>query len=151
MKEVGGGRWGEEQRGRGDWERAMGRGRSAVRRGRQGLGNREGDTGRGRRGVGDQEGDDGEGGNGVGEMERGATGRGRWGEEMGKWEGEMRRGKRKGETGKLAKGRGRTRGKRRGDFTDGYEMLGWTYGMPVWNEVTEFFYFVYPCNAGYPS
>ena len=53
--------------------------------------------------------------------------------------GEMRRGKRKGETGKLAKGRGRTRGKRRGDFTDGYEMLGWTYGMPVWNEVTELF------------
>ena len=51
----------------------------------------------------------------------------------------------KGETGKLAKGRG----KRRGDFT--YEMLGWTYGMPGWNEVTDFFDFVYPCNAGYPS
>ena len=108
--------------------------------------------------MGDQEGDDGERGNGVGEMERGATGRGRWGEEMGRGygdggngKGEMRRGKRKGETGKLAKGRGRTRGKRRGDFTDGYEMLGWTYGMPVWDEVTELFDFVYPCNAGYPS
>ena len=92
----------------------------------------------------------------MGEMERGATGRGRWGGEMGRGDGgngkgEMRRGKRKGETGKLAKGRGRTRGKRRGDFTDGYEMLGWTYGMPVWNEVTELFDFVYPCNAGYPS
>ena len=74
-----GGRRGEEQRGRGDWEGAMGRGRRAMRRGRQGGGNREGDTGRGRRGVGDWEGDDGEGGNGVGEMERGATGRGRWG------------------------------------------------------------------------
>ena len=49
----------------------------------------------------------------------------------GNGKGEMRRGKRKGETGKLAKGRGRTRCKRRGDFTDGYEMLGWTYGMPV--------------------
>ena len=65
----------------------------------------------------------------------------------GNGKGEMRRGKRKGEMGKLAKGRGRTRGKRRGDFTDGYEMLGWTYGMPVWNEVTELFDFdfVYPC------
>ena len=38
------------------------------------------------------------------------------------------------------------------DFTDGYdEMPGWTYGMPGWNEVTEFSDFVYPCNAGYPS
>ena len=115
-------------------------------------GDREGATGRG---VGDREGDDGEGGNGVGEMERGATRRGRWGGEMGRGDGdggngkeEMRRGKR---TGKLAKGRGRTRGKRRGDFTDGYEMLGWTYGMSVWNKVTELFDFVYPCNAGYPS
>ena len=67
MKEVGG-RRGEEQRGRGDWEGAVGRGRRAMRRGRQGGGNREGDTGRGRRGVGDWEWDDGEGGNGVGEM-----------------------------------------------------------------------------------
>ena len=76
-------------------------------------------------------------------------GEGRWNGGNGK--GEMRRGKRKGETEKLAKGRGRTRGKRRGDFTDGYEMLGWIYGMPVWNEVTELFDFVYTCNAGYPS
>ena len=84
-------------------------------------------------------------------MERGATGRGRWGGEMEM--GEMGRGRwggrTKGETGKLAKGRGGRRGKRRGDFT--YEMLGWTYGMPGWNEVTDFFDFVYPCNAGYPS
>ena len=63
----------------------------------------------------------------------------------------MRRGKRKGETGKLAKGRGRTRGKRRGDFTDGYEMLGWTYGMPVWNEVTELFDFVLPVQRWVPQ
>ena len=48
-----------------------------MRRGRQGGGNREGDTGSGRRGVGDQEGMTGKGVNGVGEMERGATGRGR--------------------------------------------------------------------------
>ena len=67
----------------------------------------------------------------------GGNGKGRWG------------GATKGETGKLAKGRGRRRGKRRGDFT--YEMLWWTYGMPGWNEVTDFFDFVYPCNAGYPS
>ena len=58
---------------------------------------------------------------------------------MGKWEGGDEEGQKEGEMGKLAKGRGRTRGKRRGDFTDGYEMLGWTYGMPVWNEVTELF------------
>ena len=149
MKEVGGGKAGR---------RATGKGRLGGGNGEGEERNEEGETLRGRRGVGDQEGDEGEGGNGVGEMERGATGRGRWGEEMGRGDGdggngkgEMRRGKRKGETGKLAKGRGRTRGKRKGDFTDGYEMLGWTYGMPVWNEVTELFDFVYPCNAGYPS
>ena len=110
-----------------------------------------GATGWGRWGGGQRGGLDGERGNGEGEMERGATGRGRWGGEMemgemGRGDGE---GATKGETGKLAKGRGRRRGKRRGDFT--YEMLGWTYGMPGWNEVTDFFDFVYPCNAGYPS
>ena len=68
-----------------------------------------------------------------------AMGRGRWGE-----------GNKKGET--WSKGEQRRRGKRRGDFTDGYdEMPGWTYGMPGWNEVTEFSDFVYPCNAGYPN
>ena len=51
----------------------------------------------------------------------------------------------KGEMGKWAKGRGRKRGKRKGDFTDGYDEE------PGWNEVTEFSDFVYPCNAGYPS
>ena len=65
---------------------------------------------------------------------RGAVGRGRWGV-----------GNRKAETGKWAKGRGRKRGKRRGDFTDGYDEE------PGWNEVIEFSDFVYPCNAGYPS
>ena len=110
-----------------------------------------GATGWGRWGGGQRGGLDGKRGNGEGEMERGATGRGRWGGEMEM--GEMGRGRwggaRKGKTGKLAKGRGVRRGKRRGDFT--YEMLGWTYGMPGWNEVTDFFDFVYPCNAGYPS
>ena len=82
----------------------------------------------------------------------GGDGEGAWG----KWEGGDGEGATKGETGKLAKGgRGRRRGKRRGmfgwDFTWGNEMLGWTYGMPGWNEVTDFFDFVYPCNAGYPS
>ena len=110
-----------------------------------------GATGWGRWGGGQRGGLDGERGNGEGEMERGATGRGRWGGEMemgemGRGDGE---GATRGETGKLAKGRGRRRGKRRGDFT--YEMLGWTYGMPGWNEVTDFFDFVYLCNAGYPS
>ena len=38
-----------------------------------------------------------------------------------------------------------------GGFHRWIEMLGWTYGMPGWNEITEFFDFVYPCNAGYPS
>ena len=60
-------------------------------------------------------------------------GRGRW--RGGQWEGGDGEGAAKGETGKLAKGRGRRRGKRRGDFT--YEMLGWTYGMPGRNEVTD--------------
>ena len=59
----------------------------------------------------------------------------------GRWGG----GSRKRETGKGAKVRGRRRGKRRGDFTDGYDE------MPGWNKVTEFSDFVYPCNAGYPS
>ena len=78
-------------------------------------------------------------------MERGATGRGRWG----KWEGGDEEGATKGETGKLAKGRGRRRGKSRGDFT--YEMLGWTYGMPGWNEGTDFFDFVYRATPGTPA
>ena len=64
----------------------------------------------------------------------GAMERGRWGV-----------GNRKGKTVKWAKGRGRKRGKRRGDFTDGYDEE------PGWNEVTEFSDFVYQCNAGYPS
>ena len=58
---------------------------------------------------------------------------------------------RKGKTVNWQMGGGRKRGKRRGDFTDGYEMPRWTYGMPGSNEVTKFSDFVYPCNAGYPS
>ena len=58
----------------------------------------------------------------------------------------------RGQRGGGTKGRGRRRGKRREDFTVGYdEMPGWIYGMLGWKEVTEFSDFVYPCNAGYPS
>ena len=128
----------------GDWEGMTGRGQWVGEMGR-------GATGWGRWGGGQRGGLDGQRGNGEGEMERGATGRGRWGGRWrwGKWEGGDGEGATKGKTGKLAKGKGRRRGKRRGDFT--YEMLGWTYGMPGWNEVTDFFDFVYPCNSGYPS
>ena len=86
-------------------------------------------------------------GNGEGEMGRGnLEGKG------GNGKGEMGRGQQEGGDSKGANGRGRRRGKRRGDFTDGYdEMPRWTYGMPGWNEVTKFSHFVYPCNAGYPS
>ena len=74
--------------------------------------------------------------------------------------GRLRRGNREGKAGNWkregqqegGKGEERRRGKRRGDFTDGYEeMPEWTYGMPGWNDATEFSDFVYPCNAGYPS
>ena len=72
--------------------------------------------------------------------------------EGGNEKGEMGREQQEGGDGEGGKGEGERRGKRRGDFTDGYEeMPGWTYGMPEWNEVTEFSDFVYPCNAGYPS
>ena len=57
----------------------------------------------------------------------------------------MGRGQQEGGDGEGHKGKGRRRGKRRGDFTDGYDE------MPGWNEVTVFADFVYPCNAGYPS
>ena len=65
--------------------------------------------------------------------------------ERGRGRGAMGRGRCGGGNRKWAKGRGRKRGKRRGDFTDGYDEE------PGWNEVTEFSDFVYPCNAGYPS
>ena len=54
------------------------------------------------------------------EMERG----GQWGSWGGRWEG----GNGEGGNGKeVGMGRGRRRGKRRGDFTDGYDgMPGWT-------------------------
>ena len=105
----------------GDSEQEGGRGME-VGRGRLGGGNREGETGMGKEGgvevqarAGSEEGETGRvrqgGGNGEGER---AMGRG-----------EMGRGNRKGQMGKGAKGRGRRWGKRRGDFTDGYdEMLG---------------------------
>ena len=67
-------------------------------------------------------------------------------EEGGNGKGEMGRGQQEGGGEKKGhKGEGRRRGKRRGDFTDGYDE------MPGWNEVTVFSDFVYPCNAGYPS
>ena len=86
-------------------------------------------------------------GSGEGEMGRGnLEGKG------GNGKGEMGREQQEGGDSKGANGRGRRRGKRRGDFTDGYDkMPRWTYGMPGWNEVTKFSHFVYPCNAGYPS
>ena len=76
-------------------------------------------------------------------------GEGRW--RWGKWEGGDEEGQKEGGVGEFGKGEGENKGQEEGGFTDGYEMLGWTYGMPVWNEVTELFDFVYPCNAGYPS
>ena len=64
----------------------------------------------------------------------------------------MGRGQQEEGDGEWGKGEGRGRGKRRGDFTYGNdEMPGWTYGMPGWNEVTDFSDFVYLCKAGYPS
>ena len=74
-------------------------------------------------------------------------GRGRW--RGGQREGGDGEGATKGGTGKLAKGRGRRRGKRRGDFT--YEMLGWTYGMPGWNEVTDFLTLFTRATPGTPA
>ena len=64
---------------------------------------------------------------------RGAVGR-RWGG-----------GNRKGETGKGAKGRGRRRGKRRVEFTDGYDE------MPGWNEVTVFVWLCLPVHRRVPQ
>ena len=62
-------------------------------------------------------------------------------------------GNREGATEKGQLGGGNREGEMgKGDFTDGHnEILGWTYGMLGWNEVTEFSDFVYPCNVGYPS
>ena len=88
-----------------------------------------GATGWGRWGGGQRGGLDGERGNGEGKMEIGATGRGRWG-------GEMEMG---------GNGRGGISQMDRNTWVDR------TYGMPGWNKITEFFDFVYPCNAGYPS
>ena len=54
--------------------------------------------------------------------------------------------------GRGAMGRGRSRGKRIGDFTDGHdEMPGWTCGMTGWNEVTEFSVFVFPVQRRVPQ
>ena len=104
-----------------------GEGEGAMGRERQGWGNGEGEKGIGKRG-------------GVEVLAKAGSG-----------EGETGRGQQEGEDSKLANGRGRRRCIRRGDFTDGYEMPRWTYGMPGSNEVTKFSDFVYPCNAGYPS
>ena len=84
-------------------------------------------------------------------MERGATGRGRWGGEMEM--GEMERGRwgggNEGGDGEVGKGEGQKKVQEEGGFT--YEMLGWTYGMPGVKRGYRFFDFVYPCNAGYHS
>ena len=130
--QEGGRGWGWGATGGGDGEEDNKEGETGLqKRGRVRAGKGwewEAETGRVRPGGGTREGE-------------GAMGRGRLGG-----------GNRKGETWKGAKGRAEERGKRRGDFTDGYdEMPRWTYGMPGWNEVTEFSDFVYPCNAGYPS
>ena len=68
-------------------------------------------------------------------------GRGRGAMRKGRWGG----GKQEEGDGEGGKGKGEKKGKRKGDFTDGYDE------MPGWNKVTEFSDFVYPCNAGYPS
>ena len=48
--------------------------------------------------------------------------------------GKMGRGQRGGEKGVDGMGKGRRRGKRRGDFTDGYDgMPGWTYAIGLIN------------------
>ena len=75
----------------------------------------------------------------MGRGHGGVGGRGRrggldWEEEMGK--GAMAKGDREGLTGRgireRGKGEGEKKGKRRGDFTDGYDE------MPGWKEVTVF-------------
>ena len=105
-------------------EGQTGMGKEGGVEGRQGPGG-------GRGGVGGGGGEDWEGAMGRGDGGRGTTGVGR-----------RARGQRGG---------GKGKGKRRGDFTDGYdEMPGWTYRIPEWNEVTEFSDFVYQCYAGYP-
>ena len=84
-------------------------------------------------------------GSGEGEMGKVKLGGGSREGVWGNGKGEMGRGQQEGGDGEGGKGEGRRRGMRRGVFTDGYDE------MPGWNEVTEFFDFVYPCNAGYPS
>ena len=85
------------------------------------------------------------GGDGEWETRRGMTGKGATG--WGRWGGATGRGRQ----GSWQTGEGEEGARGGGDFTDGYEMLGWTYRMPGWNEIRESFDFVYPCNAGYPS
>ena len=73
------------------------------------------------------------GGQGEEEMERGAMGKG------GRWEGAMGRGERgmPGTTEAVA-------------FTDSYKHMECLCGMRLQSFLTNG-YFVYPCNAGYPS
>ena len=117
----GSGKWevGRVDRKKGGWEGVDGNGRG-------GGGDREGESGRGQRGGGDVEGSNRDGkrvGNGEGDNVRRRWRGGQWGR-GGRWEGGN------GEGGKMKEvgmGRGRRRGKRRGDFTDGYDgMPGWT-------------------------
>ena len=89
------------------------------------------------------------------------VGSGRQGEwTLRRLEGETRRGQRgagdgengnrEGETGRRATGRqrGRWRGGQRGGRG---KRWGQAHRMPVWNELTGFSDFAYPCKAGYPS
>ena len=115
----GSGKWevGRVDRKKGGWGGVDGNREGGVETGRGNLegGNGEGEMGRGAIGMG--RGWQWRGGQGEEEMERGAMGKG------GRWEG----GNGEGGKGKeVGMGKGRRRGKRRGDFTDGYD------GMPVW-------------------
>ena len=79
-------------------------------------------------------------------------GRGRWRggqREGGDGEGRWRWGKFEGGDREVVKGEGQKKGQEEGDFT--YEMLGWTYGMPGWNEVTDFLTLFTRATPGTPA
>ena len=122
-------RGGDGQWGGADWEGETGRGTRAGKGqewgGEHGGVGGEGETKTVRLGVR----------NGEGEMGKGAMGRG---------DGEGLKGRGRWERGQI-KVRGRRRGKRRGDFTDGYDEMSW------WKEVTEFSDFFTRATPGTPA
>ena len=67
--------------------------------------------------------------------------------------GAMGRGQQEGGDREVGKRKGEKKGHEEGGISqmDRNAWVDRTYGMPGWNEITEFFDFVYPCNAGYPS